>query len=285
MTIKTWTEPLVQRLARGNRVRDPRRAIEAYAHKLRTDAQQTKLPIDVELIASVKGIRKREGNYDFAGRIYVRENGQLVMDLNSNDNHARRRFTCAHELMHTAFPGFEEEGRYRLDTSVGTNSATREEELLCDLGAAELLMPTDLVAGRYGFTDGLKGVEHLADDADVSLEAAGNRIAEISTDPGIFMVFEFGYKPADQPALRRGEQVRKEMRLRYARGAHLGVYLPRFKGAGRNGAVARAHSTGELERRIELLPGARDAGRFLVEAKAYRFADRKRVLAVAQPER
>src|SRR4051794_20022823 len=108
MTTKTWTEPLVQRLVRRHRGRDPRLTLEAYANKLRTDAEETKLPIDVELIASVQGIRKREGSHDFAGRIYVREDGQLVMDLNGDDNPSRRRFTCAHELMHTAFPGFEE---------------------------------------------------------------------------------------------------------------------------------------------------------------------------------
>jgi hypothetical protein len=59
MTTKTWTEALVQRLVRRNRGRDPRFAIETYANKLRTDAEQTELPIDVELIASLKGIRNR----------------------------------------------------------------------------------------------------------------------------------------------------------------------------------------------------------------------------------
>lgn len=44
-----------------------------------------------------------------------------------------------------------------------------EEEYLCDLGAAALLMPSDLVAGRYSLDKGLDSVERLARDAKVSL--------------------------------------------------------------------------------------------------------------------
>ena len=49
--------------------------------------------------------------------------------------------------MHIAFPGFEEERRYRLDASTERNPPNRQEEYLCDLGAAALLMPRDLVRG------------------------------------------------------------------------------------------------------------------------------------------
>lgn len=44
-----------------------------------------------------------------------------------------------------------------------------EEEYLCDVGAAALLMPSDLVAGRYSLDKGLDSVERLARDAKVSL--------------------------------------------------------------------------------------------------------------------
>jgi Zn-dependent peptidase ImmA (M78 family) len=50
------------------------------------------------------------------------------MDLNTGHNTNRKRFTCAHELMHTAFPEFVEEKRYRLDNTVESNPINREEE-------------------------------------------------------------------------------------------------------------------------------------------------------------
>jgi hypothetical protein len=52
------------------------------------------LPVDVDLIASCLGIKRRAASLAFAGRIYAEENGQLVMDLNANDSEPRRRFTA-----------------------------------------------------------------------------------------------------------------------------------------------------------------------------------------------
>ena len=57
MATKTWTEPLVIGLMAEAGTTDPRDAIEAYAEKLRREAEQDSLPIDVEMIASVKGVR------------------------------------------------------------------------------------------------------------------------------------------------------------------------------------------------------------------------------------
>lgn len=283
MGTRSWSEPLVLRLAKQRQDRDPEKAIAAYAKKLLRDASQSALPIEVEAIASLKGVRRRVGEHDFAGRIYVEPDGQLVMDLNATHNENRQRFTCAHELMHTGFPDFEEEERYRLDTTVGTNPINREEEYLCDLGAAELLMPAELVADDYRLGAGIGAIKALSRIAQVSFEAAGNRLATLSDEPAIFLVFEYCHKPADQRALRRGEKVKKQVRLRYARCAHLGLYLPRFKSAPTDSVIARAYRSGMLERGIGELPGAEGAGTFLIEAKRFGSNDRQRVLAVARP--
>ena len=283
MATKTWTEPLVLRLMKRQRTDDPQRAIEAYARKLLRDAKQDSLPVDVDLIASVQGVRQRQSAYDFAGRIYVEDDGQLVMDLSTADNPNRQRFTCAHELMHTGFPGFGKEKRYRLDTVVESNPVNREEEYLCDLGAAALLMPVELIGDRYRLNGGLGAVEALSSDAQVSLEAAGNRLVSLAQEPGVFMVFGHGHKPADRLALSRGKQVPKRMRLRYARCAGVDVYLPRFKGAETDSVVTAAHESGEVHRGTERLPGAEVAGSFLVEAKRYGKDQRECVLAIATP--
>jgi hypothetical protein len=283
MPPRKWTEPLVLELGASHRSKDPQVAVEDYARRLLADAEQSSLPIDVDLIASVKGVRRREGLFDFAGRIYAEDDGQLVMDLNTGHNTNRKRFTCAHELMHTAFPEFAEEKRYRLDNTVESNPINREEEYLCDLGAAALLMPADLLTGRYPIDKGLESIETLSKEAEVSLEAAGNRIVELSQEPAVFMVFEFGHKPADRPALRRGEDVAKRVRLCYARCSGVDAYLPRFKSASDNSVIARAHSRSSTQRGLETLPGAEEAGDFEVEARCYGPDKRQRVLAVARP--
>jgi hypothetical protein len=81
------------------------------------------------------------------------------LDLNANDSEPRRRFTASHEIIHTVFPGFKREARYRTDTSAEANPRNREEEYLCDLGAAALLMPRAIVTKRLSGADGLAAVQ------------------------------------------------------------------------------------------------------------------------------
>lgn len=280
---RRWTEPLVAKLVKRHRGADPEEILERHAEQLRRDAEQDVLPVDVELIASVQGIRRRIEAWDFAGRIYADLDGQLVMDLNAEDGDERQRFTCAHELMHLVFPGFKKETRYRLDTKEpGLNGRNAEEEYLCDLGAAALLMPRSLVDASYGVEEGLVGVERLAHDAEVSLQAAGNRLISLASAPAAFLVFEWSNKPADRPGLRRGDDVPKRLRLRYATVSGVDAYLPRFKSASDDSVFGRAWHQGRRADGRELLPGAEHLGPFELEAKAYGRDARRLVLAIAQ---
>jgi hypothetical protein len=205
------------------------------------------------------------------------------MDLNADDGEPRRRFTGAHELMHVVFPGFKRESRYRADAASGAYARNREEEYLCDYGAAALLMPKGLVADRYRIDDGLAAVEALSNEAEVSLEAAGNRLVSLSSTPAAFLVLAMSHKPADTPVLRRGEDVPERLRLRYATIANLDLYLPRYKSARDGSALCRAWEGWSVEHGLESLPGGNGVGTFRVEAKAYGADENRRVLALARP--
>lgn len=285
---RAWRDPLVKRLVRGHPGKTPEQVIEKYAEDRLREAGQTRLPVDVEGIASLLGIRRRLGDHPFAGRVYVEPSGQLVMDLNASDPEPRRRFTCGHEIMHTAFPGFRRETRYRSDAAVGGFNGSRgEEELLCDLGAAALLMPASLVRGRYSAAGGLRDMEALASAAETSLEAAANRLVALADGPVVFVVLESGHKPADGPALKRGETVQKRLRVRYAVTSGIRTHVPRFKSADNDSVLARALDTSEIERGVEALPGDAGGRPFDVQARAYsRHGDDgeiARVLAFACP--
>jgi hypothetical protein len=285
MTKKTWTEPLIRKLVATNKGADPECIIERYTACLLKETEQDELPIDVELIASCLGIRRRTGNFDFAGRIFAEPSGQLVMDLNAGDRPPRRRFTCAHELIHPAFPGFKRETRYRVDSTTANHQPNREEEYLCDLGAAALLMPARLVKDRFDIRDGLNAMERLSDEAQVSCEAAGNRLVSLADDAAVFFVMDHSHKPADRPALQRGEEVPKRLRTRYARAAHLDTYLPRFKSAPDDSVLFEAWNKEGVVCGREPLPGAERAGLFEIQAKSYGAGDTRRVLAMAVPRR
>lgn len=281
---RAWEEPLVKRLMQRHGGEDPERIIERYADNLRRDASQDELPIRPDLIASVLGIRTRRGRHDFAGRIYVEENGQLVMDINQRDSPERQHFTEAHELIHTAFPGFKRERRYRSDAvAMERHPPNREEEYLCDFGAAALLMPAQLVEDRYSVKGGLRDAERLSSDADVSVEAAANRLIALSDEPAVLLCLVRMHKPADRPALRRGADVPERLRIRYGFSRHIDLYVPRFKSADDDSVFSRAGESFRAQKSVETLPGAAHAGLFRVEAKSYGSGDRERVLAIARP--
>jgi hypothetical protein len=91
------------------------------------------------------------------------------------------------------------------------------------------------------------------------------------------------HKPADAPALRRGEHLPLRLRIRYATTANLDLYLPRFKSAYERSALCRAWNGSSLEQGLEPLPGGDRSRLFQFEAKAYGAGDNRRVLALARP--
>lgn len=283
MPKREWREPLVHRLIAEHGGGDPQRIIEEHADQLRAVADQHVLPIRPDLIASCHGIRRRRGSYDFAGRVYAEPSGQLVMDINDQDSDERQHFTEAHELMHAAFPNFAAEERYRLDATMDRHSENAEEEYLCDLGAAALLMPTELVEHEYTVRGGLADVERLSGDAEVSIEAAANRLVSLADEPAVLLCLTWSHKPADRPVLRKGVDVPEALRVRYALTKHLNLYVPKFKSAPRASVFCDAAESTDIESAVTRLPGVEAAGRFRVEAKRYGAGRLERVLAIGRP--
>jgi hypothetical protein len=283
MPTREWREPLVRRLIDAHPGRKPEDIIEDYATNLRAAAGQDALPIRPHLIATCHGIKRRRGTHDFAGRIYAEPSGQLVMDINDQDSEERQHFTEAHELIHPAFPNFKMEKRYRLDATMDRHAENREEEYLCDLGAAALLMPRELVAEEYTVRGGLSDAERLSADAEVSIEAAANRIVSLADEPAVLLCLTWSHKPADRPALRKGADVPKRLRVRYAVTKHLNLYVPKFKGSEDGSVFCRAADSNSIASDITTLPGTEGGGLFRVEAKRYGSDRLERVLAIARP--
>lgn len=278
-----WREPLVKRLIDANGGRAPEEIIESYANALRSAAGERSLPIRPHLIASFHGIKRRRATYDFAGRIYAEPSGQLVMDINDQDSEERQHFTEAHELIHPAFPDFKLQHRYRLDATAERNAENREEEYLCDYGAAALLMPAELVAEHYDVRGGLGDVERLSSDAAVSIEAAANRLVAIADEPSAMLCLTWSHKPADRAALRKGEQVPKRLRIRYGVTRHMNLYVPKFKAADEGSVFCRAAATTAVCAETTTLPGLESSGLFRVQAKRYGSDRLTRVIAIARP--
>jgi Zn-dependent peptidase ImmA (M78 family) len=98
-------------------------------------------PFDPFEYAKALGIRVLEEEDLVADGILRRLGGQFEVRLRKQQSETRKSFTLAHEIAHTFFyADLEEFGeKYR-----GSSSYDAEEERLCNLAAAELLMPRKL---------------------------------------------------------------------------------------------------------------------------------------------
>ena len=79
-------------------------------------------------------------------RSFVSELGAKRIEFNPLKPASRIRFSIAHEIAHTMFPDFAERPRNRMTTD-GLDSDDWQLEILCNLAAAELLMPATLFEG------------------------------------------------------------------------------------------------------------------------------------------
>jgi len=88
----------------------------------------------------------------------------------------RKRFVSCHEVVHTFFE--EAAQKYKLH-ALGRNGQSSDEESLCDLGAAELLMPDSLVRKwMSGRAIDVALVREASSVFNVSLQVASRRLVD-----------------------------------------------------------------------------------------------------------
>jgi Zn-dependent peptidase ImmA (M78 family) len=189
-------------------------------------------PVNVEMLASLCGIVSVERRFDGPAGMLVCRDGSWVALINAADGLERQRFTILHEGGHTLQPGFARGG-----TFYRCPSRRNREEQLCDLAAAELLLPRRYFALDAAQVGNLSHVQDLATSYNASMEATVRRVVDLSLQPRLMMVFQIANKPRDHEEAQMPEP---KLRLSYA---HSNVVLPwavRHKSVPEQSAVARA---------------------------------------------
>ena len=181
---RQWTNSSVIAFAQGA---DPVSTIQHKARQMVVEATEKGWrgpPYDPFHLAELFEISLLPNDAIVDARIVPVEE-DLRIEFNPNRPHGRIRYSVAHELAHTLFPDCAEMVRNRTP-SVGFQDDTWQLELLCNIGAAELLMP-------IGYTDlEGEGIEidnllRLRGEFDVSTEAILLRIAKLtSTSCAVF---------------------------------------------------------------------------------------------------
>jgi Zn-dependent peptidase ImmA (M78 family) len=179
-------------------VDDPAAAIRVIARRLIDEAQFVQPPFTPEILASFSGVRDvRRVHMQSAARLVPMGDSGLTIEVNQGHSVGKQNFSIDHEVVHTLLPTYD--GSAVDDAETGTFADSSEEELLCDIGAAALLLddrwlqPVALDAGPSMAT-----LRFLAESFGASLQATARRLAELDLWRCAFVMWEPGFRVADR---------------------------------------------------------------------------------------
>ncbi len=222
------------------------------ARGLLREAEIETAPVDLPLVASYQGVRAVETvEMNHAGRLVPKGAG-FVAQVNAAHPRGKHNFTLGHEVGHALLLQHAHERRLVEDITTGTFDGS-EEEYLCDLAAAELLMPMHLLrpmAAELGCS--LTTVVELSGRFHASREATARRLVDANLWPCALALWNWSYKPAQARmvgALRLPgfEELgpERKLRLQYAvANPDFGQYLHRYLAVEPDGHLMRCFSEG-----------------------------------------
>ncbi len=210
--------------------------VRAAADALLALAEVTGPPAPLELLASLRGVVNVEAmSMRSAGRLVPRVDGYLIQ-VNDGDPPTRRRFSIAHEICHTFFTVPATGGAPHEDATTGAFDESLQEEYLCDVGAAHLLLhPRWLIERAAGVDPSIDRLFAIASECEASAEATARQLAALGVWSCSFVFWEPGYRKAE---VRRDQPARLRVARVYASpGA---PFLPRRKSVRDDSSIADA---------------------------------------------
>jgi hypothetical protein len=262
------THMLIDELVRSTGCRDASEAIRAKARELIAlhvnVFGEPSLPISVDVLASLRSIsRSEEAPVHSPDAELVPDGlGGVTMRVNTDRPETRQRFSVAHEISHTFFPDYTTKEWCRTDARYRDRQNAEDFlEMLCDIGAAELLFPQPWFSRDAMAVTDASGIVSLASTYHASREATIRRYTETSPDSVAAVFFTWKLKPTQIGTVGNPNQgnffgISAEDELREARRLRIeysvasesfkadGHFLPRDKSIAKDGPIYRAAFTG-----------------------------------------
>jgi Zn-dependent peptidase ImmA (M78 family) len=159
-------------------------AVSKAIRELLARAGATSTPVDLRRVAEAQGVTHIEetdlGTLD--GCLIPTTDG-FVIKINSRMPDRRRRFSLAHEIAHTLLRSAPAGCKHRTlatSTTVSRPRSRHREERLCDMLAAEILMPEIPFQRWISHAEAsIRAIEATATHFEVSLQAAAIRFGEM----------------------------------------------------------------------------------------------------------
>jgi hypothetical protein len=181
-----WSNPSVSSFAEGG---DPVEKMMQVSASAALDAIQQGWqgpPFDPFRLAELRKIKTvpREDVKD--ARTVLTSSGGVQIEYNPTRPQQRIRFSIAHEIAHTFFRDCSERIRYREGPKTAANEW--ELEVLCNIGAAELLMPTGSFPDFKEKTVTIEGLLGLRKQYQLSTESLALRYVNVTDQPAAIFV-------------------------------------------------------------------------------------------------
>ena len=174
-------------------------------NRLVEDRGHDKPPFLPEEFIRFQGIERIE-KADLANTsaVLLRFQDGYVIKVNQKHSLARQNFSCTHEIGHLLLGELKLERyiqsiEYRtFDPQGERESRAAARERLCDAAATELLMP-ELIFGKHlsGFGVSVESIERLANIFRASRPSVAIRIAEVSVEPCLALLWQ--PRPKNRP--------------------------------------------------------------------------------------
>ena len=154
------------------------------------------VPVDLARYAERAGTRievRHDLEDDESGQTFPLGKQQVIF-VNGNHREERQRFTVLHEIAHIVLSLPSHHGGNKLTTAGLTSYKRRpREEMLCDVFAAECLLPYDFFKKDVDDTDpSFNAIRELARQYKASVTSTGSRYAAHSSEPCAFVLMESG---------------------------------------------------------------------------------------------
>ncbi|WP_417260844.1 ImmA/IrrE family metallo-endopeptidase [Celeribacter sp.] len=261
---KQSIKEFIESLVRSTGAASPEEAIRLKAREHIVFYEQNfgepEIPIDVMMLASLKGIRPSDSMPVLSPDAEIGPDGQggVEMRVNPDRPETRKRFSIAHEISHTFFPDYEKKEWCRTDARYrDLSDPSQHLEMLCDIGASELLFPERSFTAHAAEVSDADGFTQLALTYQASREATLRRYVELASTPVAVVFFSWKLKPTQKGiignenqgnlfGISAEEELRTAMQLRVDYAIYspemkqLGLYFPPNKSVDRKNPVLQS---------------------------------------------
>ena len=288
MQKRVWKSQVAQRIREETGALDAAEGAIKLAEELTRRCGVTYPARELARLASFVDAKIEECEMKEAGRLVPLLAGDFEFLIQVNAAHSRQRknFSIAHEIGHILMPDYRENPIEKFDAFVMEWHDEHEEEFLCDIIAAEILLPRRQIRSRLAENGlNIEQLHDLAEEFDASIEATAVTLVRAGLGDIAVIVWEPGYNKRDavsaqslslfedEPTLATAK---KKFRVKFAlgHGSMSQFFFPKNKSVADDSLVVQAahrlhHGDEPCSRGIMTLVHGRGEQEFCVQSRAY----------------